>query len=79
MKSNIPPFHIGQKVMYITGKNMPKDSMHIVKDIYQSECGCWSMTINNEETVYSPIRCKEIICMDCGKEYLINSPIKYGG
>ena len=47
MKINIPPFYVGQKVMYITGDNMPKNSTHIVSDIWQKECGCWVIQINN--------------------------------
>jgi hypothetical protein len=46
-KSNIPPFVVGDKVVYITGISMPKGSTHIVNSLFQSVCGCWSIGINN--------------------------------
>lgn len=38
MKANIPPFYIGQKVVYITGINMPKNSVHVVTGMNCSPC-----------------------------------------
>lgn len=49
MKSNIAPFYIGQKVVYITGINMPKNSRHTVYDIKQDDCGCWVIAIGCHE------------------------------
>lgn len=48
MKNNIPPFTIGQKVVYTTGINMPKNSIHVVSDIHKDPCGCWVIAINKE-------------------------------
>lgn len=45
--NNLPPFYIGQKVVYITGLRMPKNSIHIVSDIIQNSCGCYTIGINN--------------------------------
>lgn len=47
--NNLPPFYIGQKVVYITGRNMPKLSKHIISDIKQEDCGCWVMSINGHK------------------------------
>lgn len=57
---NLPPFYIGQKVVYITGINMPKDSIHTVRDIVQSECGCWSIKVDavNEIIQQGLVLCK---------------------
>jgi len=73
--NNLPPFYIGQKVVYITGHNMPKDSIHIVYDYYQSECGCWSIAIDNK-----PFEIKETLrrCICCndirnGKAFINNT------
>jgi len=47
MKANIPPFTIGDKVVYITGKMMPKNSKHTISHVKQHICGCWIVGINN--------------------------------
>ncbi len=44
-KINLPPFYVGQKVVYITGINMPKDSVHTVLGIIHHPCGCYSIDI----------------------------------
>jgi hypothetical protein len=47
MNPNIPPFYIGQKVVYITGNNMPKNSIHTVLDVALYFCGkCWGIKIS---------------------------------
>jgi len=45
-KLNLPPFYVGQKVVYITGINMPKDSIHTVTGIIKKSCGCYGLYIN---------------------------------
>lgn len=35
---NLPPFYIGQKVVYITGLNLPKNSTWTVIEIEKGEC-----------------------------------------
>ncbi len=45
-KLNLPPFYIGQKVIYITGAFMPKDTICTIKQIEQKGCGCWCVDIN---------------------------------
>ena len=45
-KVNIAPFIVGDKVVYITGISMPKNSRHIVSEIRQDICGCWTIGIN---------------------------------
>ena|ERR1700741_4777634 len=40
MLNNLPPFYIGQKVIYITGINMPKGIIDIVIDIKKCPCKC---------------------------------------
>lgn len=67
-KQNIGPFYIGQKVVYITGNNLPKNSIHIVSDLMQDPCGCWSMAINGEKISLYKVENAEItdlICDSC--------------
>lgn len=45
---NIPPFYVGQKVVYITGICMPKNTICKVSYICREDCGCWVMGVNNE-------------------------------
>ena len=42
---NLPPFYIGQKVVYITGIAMPKYSIHRVLGLCQFSCGCWCVDV----------------------------------
>lgn len=42
------PFYVGQKVIYITGIKMKKNSLHTVTGIFKDPCGCWTIFINNE-------------------------------
>lgn len=44
--NNLPPFHVGQKVVYITGIRMPKNSIHIVTRVCKYNCGCWAIEID---------------------------------
>jgi len=43
--NNFAPFFVGQKVVYITGKCMAKDSIHVVRGVTQYSCGCWAIDI----------------------------------
>lgn len=66
-KANIAPFQIGDKVIYITGISMPKNSIHEITGLHIHACGCWAVAINNipfrEMNVTTPmVRC--IICYD---------------
>lgn len=75
MKTNIPPFQIGDKVVYITGISMPKDSIHIVTGLHQEACGCWYIAIDNlpfwtEDSTYMK-DVDIVICPDCKKEFEI--------
>jgi len=38
-KLNLPPFYVGQKVVYITGDCMPKNSIHVIKRVLRCNCG----------------------------------------
>ncbi len=63
-ENNLPLFYVGQKVVYITGKCMPKDSIHVVKDVIKLECGCYCLDINsNNNYGNKPI----VECKNCGK------------
>ena len=82
MEKNFHPFYIGQKVVYITGVNMPKGSIHTVTNVRLNFCGnCYRIEINN-------IKCQPehpdeinkatiIECGECGscvhKETYLNS------
>jgi len=49
-KQNIAPFYIGQKVVYITGNNMPKGTIDVVADIKQDLCGCWFISLSKNKS-----------------------------
>lgn len=70
--NNLPPFYIGQKVVYITGSFMSKGSIHTVKGVNQYSCGCWLIDIgtvgNNPNGTY---------CHKHGENYCTTSPIDY--
>lgn len=62
-------FKVGQKVVYITGKNMPKDSIHIVSDIYFYKCGCGVIAINGEKLKMRSANGKMCLHAACGKTF----------
>lgn len=71
---NLPPFYVGQKVVYVTGNCMPKHSIHTIHNITQHVCGCWCVDIglklNRQYTTY---------CCHCGNKtkYLPSSDIDW--
>jgi len=60
--NNLPPFYVGQKVVYITGRNMPKDSIHTVLDVKKDACGCWRIYVGMIGIVYNNSRVKCSVC-----------------
>lgn len=65
---NLPPFYIGQKVVYVTGRNMPKDSVHIVLDVKKGNCKCSDYEIKisvDSVEVYVSAKTTHIQCYDC--------------
>jgi hypothetical protein len=62
--TNLPPFYVGQKVIYITGHNMPKDSVHTVLDIKKDIFGCWRIYVKPIGLSYSGSNVK---CSSCEK------------
>lgn len=71
INKNIPPFYVGQKVVYITGFNMPKDSVHTVLKVLKEHCGCWRILIETTKeldlSMYTHIK-----CWGCGMRFEIN-------
>jgi len=69
--NNLPPFYIGQKVIYITGTNMPKDSIHTVSGLHKSDCGCYVIQINGQppKVEIGDISNPNWKCKQCGKQY----------
>jgi len=65
-KLNLPPFYVGQKVVYITGKRMPKDSVHVVTGIVKHNCGHFGIYINTKNFNWGPTT-KFCLCEFCGK------------
>ncbi len=59
IKNNLPPFYIGQKVVYVTGINMPKDSVHVVKNILKMNCGCYLLDVGKETENYGFLLCTD--------------------
>ncbi len=78
---NLPPFYVGQKVVYITGINAPKDSIHIVKDIWLNDCGkCWvidiGIIINPHHGKYGKFQCsncREVYMTTCKDGWMATS------
>jgi hypothetical protein len=68
-KLKIPPFYIGQKVVYITGLQMPKNSIHVVSDTFLSKCGCWVIEINNKKLTPFTAKTNRTRCLNCGNAY----------
>ncbi len=67
---NLPPFYVGQKVVYITGHNMPKNSIHTVNFISKKPCGCsWVIRIDDEKFIPTPGNTNKIVCVQCGVVY----------
>lgn len=74
-KFNLPPFYIGQEVIYITGILMPKNSKHIISDLKQDPCGCWNIGIDGQKlNIVTHLEYDIIICDSCEKEYSSNFP-----
>lgn len=72
--NNLPPFYIGQKVIYITGISMPKNSTHVVSDVWKNPCGCWAIYINNQKTEFMSKEYTHGRCTQCGNVHS-NSPL----
>lgn len=66
--NNLPPFYVGQKVVYITGFKAPKDSIHTVKDVIKQPCGCYALSIETKAPREGIIYADG--CEDCGKDYM---------
>lgn len=64
---NLPPFYIGQKVIYITGLNAPKNSIHTVTDIIPKPCGCFSINIDNKPIIKA--KNQHFNCRNCNTSY----------
>lgn len=70
-KLNLPPFHIGQKVIYITGKYMPKNSIHTVEEVIKDVCGCYIISVNTK-TPKVEYGVTHLYCGVCKKQFPIN-------
>lgn len=54
----LPPFYIGQKVVYLTGLNMPKGTIKTVEQIVKFDCGCYLIGFSeNQSGDYSHQKC----------------------
>jgi hypothetical protein len=74
-KLNLPPFYIGQKVVYLTGINMPKGTICKVSDYHVNPCGCKYLYVNNEKKEYEfgATDAPFFKCNTCGDIYLKSS------
>lgn len=75
--SNLPPFYIGQKVVYITGANMPKNSVHTVRGVFKQACGCIMILIDRESN-RMPNDTTHVRCVECNKRVTIGEYIDAG-
>ena len=65
--NNLPPFYVGQKIVYITGHNMPKDSIHIVKGIKISCCEGYAVNVGIKTKRYFEHKNNGITHIRCSK------------
>lgn len=67
--NNLPPFYIGQKVVYITGKNMPKGTIDTIIDIKPNWCSCCPyVLLLKDNKVDDDFRdCSNVECECCGE------------
>lgn len=55
MESKLPPFYVGQKVVYVGLRGLfPKDKTLIVSAVAQGSCGCWVIAIQG--SMYDKIK-----------------------
>lgn len=59
---NLPPFYEGQQVVYLTGINAPKNSIHTIREIIKMPCGCWFLDIN--KTIIGRVEAEYVYCAD---------------
>lgn len=62
---NLPKFYIGQKVVYTTGRLMPKNSIHTITEYVIKECGCHIIGINYIKVKFLHSNTK-FSCAECG-------------
>jgi len=70
--NNMPLFYVGQKVVYITGISMPKNSIHTVSDYVIDPCGCHRVYIDGEIKIVNKGKNPNTSlfrCIDCGTVY----------
>jgi len=77
-KLNLPPFYVGQKVVYITGISMPKNSIHVVLGIWRAPCGCWVVDVS-ESPNYGQYKTEwYLLCASCGNHFQVSKPERQG-
>lgn len=60
---NLPPFYVGQKVVYINNVSLPTNSIHTVLNIVKSSCcGMWGIQIECSRLLLAPQK----RCCQCG-------------
>mgnify|MGYP003490020378 CR=1 FL=1 len=66
-KMNLPPFYIGQKVVYVgSGRTFPLNSIHTISDLKKDSCGCWSVEVDGKNIEFKNEYSR---CKACGKVY----------
>lgn len=71
--NNLAPFYVGQKVVYITGYNMPKNTVCVVTAVFKKPyCNCWHIDINkpNPGGLYN--HPGKYNCTECGSVYTVH-------
>lgn len=62
---NLPPFYVGQRVVYVgrsgRPKTLPVNSEWIAKNVRKFDCGCWCVDVGLFHERYHHSR----ICADC--------------
>lgn len=72
MKLNIPPFYIGQEVIYIKSEWFPKYSKHIVTYIGKCQCGCWEIYVDGKSWGKNDLKGQNVSCKECCKMFVSN-------
>lgn len=73
---NLQPFYVGQKVVYITGINMQKNSIHTVLECIKMNCKCNRWLIKIKTNSAKQNLSKDVVYVECDvcRSYI---PIEY--
>lgn len=66
-------WYVGQKIVYITGINLPKNSIHVIRSLTHMRCGCISIDIGLVKNAYYDY----LQCDQCKSLTYVNTNIRH--